>query len=89
LSGELKMPKQDGTGPSGQGAMTGRGLGPCGRGLARGFGRGMGWRCLGRFPYAEPVTLTKKEEKKVLEAELEEIEAEKREIEKRLKDAKA
>jgi hypothetical protein len=85
---ENKMPTQDGTGPAGQGPMTGRGLGPCGRGLRRGFGRGLGWRCWGRFPYAEPISLSKKDEKKILEAELKEIEAEKREIEKRLKEAK-
>ena len=38
------MPKFDGTGPQGQGAMTGRGMGPCGQGMAygRGFGRGVG-----------------------------------------------
>lgn len=37
------MPRRDGTGPTGQGAMTGRGLGYCatGRPLARNFGRGM------------------------------------------------
>ncbi|MFP4048916.1 MAG: DUF5320 family protein [Desulfovermiculus sp.] len=29
------MPRGDGTGPSGQGPMTGRGLGPCGGGTAR------------------------------------------------------
>jgi len=85
------MPNNDGTGPLGQGPMTGRGLGPCGggmrRGFGRGFGRGMGWRCWG-YPYAVPVTLTKTEEKKILEAELKEIEAEKAEIEKRLKEIK-
>lgn len=49
------MPGFDGTGPLGQGPMTGRGLGNCnpnaagygagrglGRGMGRGFGRGMG-----------------------------------------------
>lgn len=43
------MPGRDGTGPTGQGAMTGGGFGPCGsgRGASRGFfgrgsGRGMG-----------------------------------------------
>lgn len=80
------MPNRDGTGPLGQGPLTGRGLGPCGRGLrrgfGRGFGRGLGWRCWGTFP----VTLSKEDEKKILEAELEEIEAEKQEIEKRLKE---
>ena len=82
------MPRQDRTGPLGQGPMTGRGLGPCGSGMRRGFGRGMGWRCWGRFPYAEPVTLTKDEEKKILEAELKEINLEKQDIEKRLKEIK-
>jgi len=73
-AGVNKMPGQDGTGPLGQGALTGRGLGPCGRGLARGrgFGRGFG---LARAP----VVLTEAEEKKILEAE-------KAEIEKRLKE---
>jgi len=64
----------------------GRGFG-FGRG--RGFGRGFGWR---RFyldePVSEPTTLTKEEQKKILEAELKEIETEKEEIEKRLKEIK-
>jgi hypothetical protein len=68
--------------------MTGRGLGPCGRGLRRGFGRGMGMGCRGRAPYAEPVSFTEAEEKKLLEAELKEIELEKQEIQKRLKEIK-
>jgi len=29
------MPRQDGTGPCGDGAMTGRRMGPCGKGLRR------------------------------------------------------
>lgn len=45
------MPLRDGTGPLGQGPLTGRGLGPCsgdpvpfipGRGLGLGRGRGLG-----------------------------------------------
>lgn len=43
------MPRFDGTGPQGQGPMTGRGMGPCGQGgrpvgpgMGRGAGRGMG-----------------------------------------------
>lgn len=50
-----KMPKRDGTGPMGQGSMTGRGLGICtganaggygiGLGRGRGFGIGLGFRC--------------------------------------------
>lgn len=72
------MPTQDGTGPAGQGPLTGRGLGPCGRGFRCGFGR--------RFMGTQPLTLTKEQERKILEAELAEIEAEKAEIEKQLKE---
>jgi len=79
------MPGQDGTGPLGQGAMTGRGLGPCGGGMRRGFGRGFGRaRCPARFA----VGFTKEEEKKILESELKEIDLEKQDIEKRLKEIK-
>jgi len=46
------MPNQDGTGPLGKGAGTGRGLGPCGNGSKNGRparGRGIGRRLgLGR-----------------------------------------
>lgn len=78
------MPGQDKTGPSGQGALTGRGFGSCGGGF--GFRRGFG-RCFGgRF--SQPIEFTKDQEKKILQAELSEIEAEKTEIEKRLKDLK-
>ena len=69
------MPGQDRTGPLGQGPLTGRGLGPCGRGFGRGFGRGR-------------VVLTSKDEKKILQEELQEIETEKTEIHKRLKELK-
>ncbi|HRX15030.1 MAG TPA: DUF5320 domain-containing protein [Spirochaetota bacterium] len=39
------MPGFNGTGPFGNGPMTGRGLGPCGQGRAAGYGygRGMGF----------------------------------------------
>ncbi|MEA2020639.1 MAG: DUF5320 domain-containing protein [Patescibacteria group bacterium] len=39
------MPGFDGTGPRGEGPLTGRGLGPCGGGL--GFRRGFGFRRFG------------------------------------------
>ena len=78
------MPNRDGTGPSGQGPLTGRGLGPCGCGMRRGFGRGYGRG----FGFRRQVALTKEEEKKILEAELKEIETEKQTIEKRLKEMK-
>ncbi len=45
------MPNRDGTGPLGEGPLTGRGLGPCGGGLKRGrpglgkrLGSGKGFR---------------------------------------------
>jgi hypothetical protein len=78
------MPGQDGTGPLGQGPLTGRGLGPCGCGMRRGFSRGYGRG----FGFRRQVALTKEEEKKILEAELKEIETEKQTIEKRLKEMK-
>ena len=59
------MPGMDGTGPLGMGPLTGRGLGRCRWNFAQRQGR--------------PMTLTKEEEKKILEAE-------KAEIEKRLKE---
>jgi hypothetical protein len=86
------MPNKDGTGTQGMGALTGRGLGPCGNGIRRGcgmgcnkgFGRGMGFR----RAFATPVTLTKDEEKKILEADLKDIEVEKEAIQNRLKEMK-
>jgi len=68
------MPRRDGTGPLGQGALTGRGFGPCGArtgaswlGRGRGIGRGLGF---GR--YADPMTL--EEERDLLKRRLESIE---------------
>ncbi|MFA6089216.1 MAG: DUF5320 domain-containing protein [Candidatus Woesearchaeota archaeon] len=75
------MPNKDGTGPLGQGSTTGRGMGPCGCGQRRGFGRGRGMG----FRNTNPVILTKEEEKKILEAELKEIDLDKQEIENKLK----
>ena len=57
------MPGFDGTGPRGFGPGTGRGLGPCGRGYRWGFGRGYRWG----YP-ARP--LTKEEQKKILQEEI-------------------
>ncbi len=34
------MPRRDGTGPNGLGALTGRRMGSCGRGLSNGIGYG-------------------------------------------------
>ena len=84
------MPNRDGTGPMGQGPLTGRGFGPCcpqgRRGRSRGFGRGFGWG-LGRG-FAQPVELTKKEQKEILIAELKDLEAERDKIKKTLKELK-
>jgi len=88
------MPGQDRTGPLGEGPLTGRGLGPCGAGLGRGRGLGRGMRSFGRgfawtrYPAQASASLTKAEEKKILESELKEIDLEKQEIEKRLKELK-
>ena len=62
------MPRGDGTGPAGQGAMTGRGMGFCagfnsagfmnggfGRGMGRGFGRGRGFAGRGRAMQVMPI----------------------------------
>jgi hypothetical protein len=81
------MPNRDGTGPLGQGPLTGRGFGPCGRGLGfrRGFHRGFGWR---QQYFGEPVELTEEQQKRILEEELKEIDIEKKAIEKKLKEFK-
>jgi len=44
----IKMPGGDGTGPTGQGPITGRGLGFCGRGMRRVYTRGFGRRSFNR-----------------------------------------
>jgi len=82
------MPNFDGTGPQGIGAMTGRGLGPCGGGMRRGCGRGFGRGFGFRRGFTTPVTLTKEEEKKILEADLKDLEVEKDAIQRRLKEMK-
>lgn len=84
------MPGRDDTGPSGQGPLTGRGLGPCGRGMAfrRGFGRGFGWRRFFDESMSEPLTLTKEEQKKILEEEKKDLELELQRIQEKLKELK-
>jgi hypothetical protein len=78
------MPNFNGTGPQGIGAMTGRGLGYCRGGMQGCFGKGY----TRSFGFRRRITLTKEEEKKILEAELKEIDLEKQEIEKKLKEIK-
>jgi len=79
---KIYMPGGDGTGPLGQGPLTGRGLGPCGRGLGRGFRRRFY-----RYP-VQPITLTKQEEKKILEEEKKDLELELKAIQEKLKELK-
>ena len=58
------MPFRDGTGPCGEGPLTGRGLGPCGTGtyprgaarFGRGFGRGFRGRAFAGRRFARPVS---------------------------------
>ncbi len=87
------MPGYDGYGPDGRGPLTGRGFGPCrgsGRGFRRGFGRsfGRGFRSYGFYdePFSRP--LTKTEEKKILEEELNDLDEEKKAIQEKLKELK-
>jgi hypothetical protein len=87
------MPAFDGTGPLGMGPGTGWGMGPCGAGMAwrRGLGRGLGYgRGFGRrfwgYPYQPQIT--KKEEKKMLEDEVKDLEEELRAIRARLAELK-
>ncbi|MBU1000379.1 DUF5320 domain-containing protein [Patescibacteria group bacterium] len=81
------MPAFDGTGPRGQGPMTGRGLGSCGggRGMRMGFGRcrGYGRGLGGYFGWGAPQTQTKEEKiqdiktyRKSLQEEVEDLEKE-------------
>ena len=82
------MPAQDGTGPQGQGPLTGRGLGPCGRGLARGRGMGRGFGRGRGFGVMQPQVITESQEKEILKQELEAIKTEQSEIQARLKELK-
>ena len=91
------MPQGNGTGPNGQGPMTGRGQGFCagsntpgfansgiGRRMGQGFGRGRGFGF--RQAFVQPQVVTEAQEKEFLKQELEDLNAEKVEIEKRLKE---
>jgi len=73
------MPNFDGTGPRGQGSLTGKGLGPCGCGQRRMYGRGF-------RRFSMPFEPSKEEQKKILSEHLKELELEKQEAEKRLKE---
>lgn len=73
----------DGTGPMGEGPLTGKGRGKCGAaGRGAGYGRGAG-RNFCRFGQrgATSVTLSKEEQKKILQEEKKEIEKMLKELE--------
>jgi len=74
------MPCGDGTGPWGAQERNWK----CNR--PTGFGRGVGWRYQQRYPLVESMTLTKDEQKKILENKLKAIEQEKELLEKQLKE---
>jgi len=97
------MPYGDGTGPLGQGPMTGRGAGFCsgyqrpgyansvfGRG---GFGRGRGWRnwfrATGWQRARMGYSLSAKEEKEITQEELSLLKEQVKVLEDRLKDLKS
>lgn len=72
------MPNKNGTGPTGQGPMTGRGMGRCGNGIGMGIGygcrNGFGFR---RFISPKNELSALENEEKMLLEELEVIKAEK------------
>ncbi|MBN1156637.1 DUF5320 domain-containing protein [Candidatus Woesearchaeota archaeon] len=76
------MPGMDGTGPFGDLNWQCRRAYGFGAGFRGGFGRG---RRFGQA-FARPVELSKEEQKKVLEAELKQIESEREAIERKLKE---
>jgi hypothetical protein len=72
------MPRNDQTGPFGEGPMTGRGMGPCGgyepepyygRPYRLGLAHRHGWRAWGRRAWRMPVQYDPREEKEILQDE--------------------
>jgi len=72
------MPRQDKTGPTGSGPMTGRGMGPCGGGAGRGRGFGVGLGRRGQYP------VTEEEKKTALERESQYLKNDLKEVEKEI-----
>jgi hypothetical protein len=71
------MPGKDGTGPLGEGPMTGRGFGVCNAsGISRGLATGRRCRCLRSAARAvlEGDKNTLQKQKKILQSQLEKIE---------------
>lgn len=72
------MPNFNGTGPQGQGPLTGRGLGPCGGGMGSRRGGGRGFRRMPAAGYQRPQEVldekeTLAQEEKYLKEELEAV----------------
>ena len=88
--GGKNMPGRDGSGPMGQGALTGRGFGSCGTSrTARGFGRGFGMRRgFGRNYSEAPVEYTKDQEVADLKAEKEILERNLKSLNERMENLK-
>lgn len=80
------MPKRNGTGPWGEGPMTGRGMGPCGKGYRRGPKQGFGgWlmmRRRGRQWSLEEEKKALADEEESLKEELKALQEEKEALEK-------
>jgi len=64
------MPRLNGTGPTGQGAMTGRGLGPCGGEMKMGLGCRGGYGYGRRFISPKNELAALEEEERVMTEEL-------------------
>ena len=81
------MPKLDGTGPRGQGALSGRGQGPCGQGGFYGRGRGCGFQGNGMGSgCGYRSRLTQAEELELLKQDQTDLQAELKAIAERLKE---
>lgn len=90
------MPRRDGTGPMGMGAMTGRGLGVCtgvnapiygrgfGRGCGRGFGRGLGLGFGRGFGFGANANYNQTASKEALQAQKEQLQITLDAVDKRL-----
>jgi hypothetical protein len=81
------MPRQDKTGPMGEGSMTGRGRGFCegaygpGLGMGRGYGRVMcGWF------FQKYQAMSKEDKRELLESEAEDLKQELQMVEEELKE---
>ena len=82
---KINMPGFDGTGPSGSGPATGRGMGPCGAGMGWGRGRRRLYQGWGRCPYWP---ISQEQEREALDEEARILERDLKSIKDRLKELK-